>query len=91
MVDPVHGKTAITDYEVLERKDGRTRIAFYPQTGRTHQLRVHAAHPLSLHCPIVGDALYGTPAERLCLHAERLEFTHPVTGERMTFQAKTGF
>ena len=91
VVDPVHGKTAITDYEVLERKDGRTRIAFYPQTGRTHQLRVHAAHPLGLHCPIVGDALYGTPAERLCLHAERLEFTHPVTGERMTFQAKTGF
>ena len=91
VADLTHGKPAITDYEVLERRNGRTLIAFYPQTGRTHQLRVHAAHPLGLHCPIVGDALYGMPAERLCLHAERLEFTHPVTGERMTFQAQIRF
>lgn len=91
VVDPVHGKPAITDYEVLERKDGRTLIAFYPQTGRTHQLRVHAAHPLGLHCPIVGDALYGTRAERLYLHAEQLEFTHPLTKEQMHFQAKADF
>ena len=91
VVDKDHGKPALTDYEVLERKDGRTLVTFYPQTGRTHQLRVHAAHPLGLHCPIVGDALYGTPAERLCLHAERLEFTHPVTGERMTFQVQAPF
>ncbi len=91
IVDKDHGKPTLTDYEVLERKDGRTLVAFYPQTGRTHQLRVHAAHPLGLHCPIVGDALYGTPAERLCLHAEQLEFTHPVTGERMTFQVKAPF
>lgn len=91
VADLAHGKPAITDYEVLERRNGRTLIAFYPQTGRTHQLRVHAAHPLGLHCPIVGDALYGTPAQRLCLHAEKLEFTHPVTGERMTFRVKEGF
>lgn len=91
VVDPIHGKKALTDYEVLERKDGRTLIAFYPKTGRTHQLRVHAAHPRGLHCPIVGDALYGTPAERLCLHAEQLEFTHPVTGKQMMFQVKAPF
>ena len=91
VVDLLHGKPALTDYEVLARKDGRTLIAFYPQTGRTHQLRVHAAHPLGLHCPIVGDTLYGTPAERLCLHAEQLEFTHPVTGERMMFRVKEEF
>lgn len=91
MVDYTHGKTAVTDYQVLARKDGHTLIAFYPQTGRTHQLRVHAAHPLGLHCPIVGDVLYGTPANRLYLHAEALEFTHPVTGEKMTFRTKAAF
>lgn len=91
VADPVHGKPAVTDYEVLARRNGRTLIAFYPQTGRTHQLRVHAAHPQGLHCPIVGDALYGTPAERLYLHAERLEFTHPVTGERVAFCSEAGF
>lgn len=91
IADFEHGKPAFTDYEVLERKNGRTLVAFYPQTGRTHQLRVHAAHPLGLHCPIVGDVLYGTPAERLFLHAEMLEFTHPVTGEQMRFQQKAKF
>lgn len=91
MVDYTHGKTAVTDYQVLARKDGHTLIAFYPQTGRTHQLRVHAAHPLGLHCPIVGDVLYGTPADRLYLHAEALEFTHPVTGEKMTFRTEAAF
>lgn len=90
-VDPVEGKPAITDYKVLERKNNRTLIAFYPLTGRTHQLRVHAAHPLGLHCPIVGDMLYGKPAERLYLHAETLSFTHPVTGKKMTFSAKSPF
>lgn len=91
MVHTEHGKPAITDYQVLERPDGkRTRIAFYPRTGRTHQLRVHAAHPLGLHCPIVGDELYGEKAERLYLHAEYLEFTHPITGEtvRITKEAE---
>lgn len=81
MVHTEYGKPAITDFKVLERKDNRTRIAFHPRTGRTHQLRVHAAHPLGLHCPIVGDELYGKKADRLYLHAEALEFVHPLTGE----------
>lgn len=90
-VNAEHGKPAVTDFEVLERKDHRTRIAFYPRTGRTHQLRVHAAHPLGLHCPIVGDELYGTKSDRLYLHAEQLEFTHPVTGERIKITQKADF
>ena len=77
-VDYEHGKPAITRYELLE-DTAHTRIAFYPQTGRTHQLRVHAAHPEGLNTPIIGDPLYGQPAERLYLHAERLEFRHPAT------------
>lgn len=91
MVHTEHGKPAITDYQVLERPDGkRTRIAFYPRTGRTHQLRIHAAHPLGLHCPIIGDELYGEKADRLYLHAEYLEFTHPITGKtvRITKEAE---
>ena len=91
MVHTEHGKPAITDYQVLERLDGkRTRIVFYPRTGRTHQPRIHAAHPLGLHCPIIGDELYGEKADRLYLHAEYLEFTHPITGEtvRITKEAE---
>ncbi|WP_296123217.1 RluA family pseudouridine synthase [uncultured Bacteroides sp.] len=92
MVHAEHGKPAITDFQVLERMDGkRTRIAFYPHTGRTHQLRIHAAHPLGLRCPIVGDELYGKKAERLYLHAEYLEFTHPVTGETVRITKEAGF
>ena len=91
MVHTGYGKPAVTDFEVLERKDNRTRIAFYPCTGRTHQLRVHAAHPLGLHCPIIGDELYGRKAERLYLHAEMLEFTHPVTGKRISITQKADF
>lgn len=92
MVHPEYGKPAITDFQVLERPDGkRTRIAFYPRTGRTHQLRIHAAHPLGLHCPIVGDELYGEKAERLYLHAEYLEFTHPVTRETVKITKEAEF
>lgn len=91
MVHTGHGKPAITDFEVLERKDNYTRIAFYPRTGRTHQLRVHAAHPLGLHCPIIGDELYGAKAERLYLHAEKLEFIHPITGEKISITRKADF
>lgn len=91
MVHTGYGKPAITDFEVLERKDNRTRIAFYPRTGRTHQLRVHAAHPLGLHCPIIGDGLYGKKADRLYLHAETLEFTHPVTGEKISITQAPDF
>jgi tRNA pseudouridine32 synthase / 23S rRNA pseudouridine746 synthase len=86
-----YGKHAITHYEVTERQNGQTRINFYPQTGRTHQLRVHAAHALGLNCPIIGDELYGTKANRLHLHAEFLEFVHPTTQQRLKFQAKADF
>lgn len=91
VVDYVHGKPAVTQYRVLEEQEGQTLIAFYPLTGRTHQLRVHAAHPEGLHCPIRGDELYGRKADRLYLHAERLEFTHPMTGRVMTVEKKAEF
>ena len=91
MVNKELGKTAITRYQVMDRKNGQTRIAFFPLTGRTHQLRVHAAHPLGLNCPIVGDELYGRKAERLYLHAEYLEFIHPVSGQRMVIEKKAEF
>jgi len=81
--DPVHGKEAVTDWTVLDRGGGRTRVALHPRTGRTHQLRVHAAHPAGLGAPIVGDRLYGRTAERLMLHAEALAFCHPHTGQRV--------
>lgn len=83
--DPVLGKPAHTEWRVLAREGGRTRVQFIPHTGRSHQLRVHAAHPDGLDAPIVGDRLYGRiepdEGERLLLHAERLAFVHPVTGE----------
>lgn len=91
MVNEELGKTAITRYQVMDRRNGQTRIAFFPLTGRTHQLRVHAAHPLGLNCPIVGDELYGRKAERLYLHAEYLEFIHPVSGQRMVIEKKAEF
>ena len=78
IVDREKGKPAITHYQVIEHNQNQTRIIFFPHTGRTHQLRVHAAHISGLHCPIVGDELYGHKAERLFLHAEYLEFSHPV-------------
>ena len=78
-----HGKPALTKYEVLERKNGQTSVHFYPYTGRTHQLRVHAAHMMGLNAPIIGDDLYGQKADRLHLHAEYLSFWHPITKERM--------
>jgi tRNA pseudouridine32 synthase/23S rRNA pseudouridine746 synthase len=82
--DPVHGKPAHTEWRVLAREAGRTRVQFTPHTGRSHQLRVHAAHPDGLDAPIIGDRLYGRTApdddERLLLHAERVAFMHPVTG-----------
>ena len=92
LVDFVHGKEAATHYEVLEERGPQTLVAFYPLTGRTHQLRVHAAHPKGLHCPIHGDALYGRASgKRLCLHAESLRFIHPATGQEMTLQRKADF
>jgi tRNA pseudouridine32 synthase/23S rRNA pseudouridine746 synthase len=77
------------------REPGRTRVRFTPHTGRSHQLRVHAAHPLGLDAPIVGDRLYGrTPPhddERLLLHAERMAFVHPVTGAPVVVQQPAPF
>nr|BDT37105.1 pseudouridine synthase [Myxococcus sp. MH1] len=89
--DPIHGKPAVTEWRVLERRGGRTRVALFPLTGRTHQLRVHAAHPLGLGAPIVGDRLYGRDGERLMLHAESLTLLHPGTGERVTFDCPAPF
>ena len=74
IVDMEHGKRAVTDYEFLTSN----LVALYPQTGRTHQLRIHCAHPDGLGRPIVGDELYGTKGERLMLHAAEIWFRHPV-------------
>ena len=91
VVDYEKGKPALTKFEVIERCDGKTRVAFYPFTGRTHQLRVHSAHPDGLNCPIVGDALYGHLADRMYLHAEQITFTHPVLEKEMTISCKAPF
>lgn len=90
MVDYKDGKKAVTEYEVVEIfPDGEIEVLFRPHTGRTHQLRVHAAHPDGLGHPIKGDHLYGAPdGGRLYLHAESLSFTHPVTGKHLEFQSR---
>jgi len=92
MVDYEHGKRAITEYEITRRsEDGSIQVKFIPRTGRTHQLRVHAAHPQGLGHPIKGDRLYGGLSndtqvqENLNLRASTLSFNHPVTGERLSF------
>lgn len=86
-----HGKNATTKWKVIERKNGKTRIHFFPITGRTHQLRVHAAHPAGLNTPIVGDDLYGVKGERLHLHAEWIKFRHPVSKEMVQFELEADF
>ena len=107
-VDMEHGKPALTLYNIVEVRavDANTAVAYttkkvdkrrtlvhlYPKTGRTHQLRVHCAHPLGLACPILGDPLYGIErADRMYLHAAELTFRHPVTGEPMHFLSPSGF
>lgn len=87
-VDSCEGKEALTEYEILSVSPQGVDVRFHPLTGRTHQLRIHSAHPKGLDSPIMGDRLYGSAdtAPRLCLHAERLEFTHPMTGEKMIFE-----
>ena len=107
-VDMEHGKPALTLYNIVEVRavdantavayttkkveKGRTLIHLYPKTGRTHQLRVHCAHPIGLACPILGDPLYGTErADRMYLHAAELTFRHPITGETMHFLLPSGF
>jgi tRNA pseudouridine32 synthase/23S rRNA pseudouridine746 synthase len=86
-----HGSFAHTSYEVLSSENGQTRILFYPHTGRTHQLRVHAAHHLGLNCPIKGDDLYGKKADRLHLHAASLGFYHPHSNEWMELNCAPTF
>jgi tRNA pseudouridine32 synthase/23S rRNA pseudouridine746 synthase len=91
VVSNLYGKEAITKYKVLKEFDNKSYIEFFPITGRTHQLRVHAAHHEGLNAPILGDRLYGKPADRLYLQAKSLEFRHPVTSEYMTFMLPEEF
>ncbi len=89
--DPQYGKEAVTSYTVIERRKTRqgdfTRVEFRPKTGRTHQLRVHAAHEQGLNAPILGDRLYGRGHGRLLLHAEALRFSHPISGAEVDFHS----
>lgn len=91
--DPVRGKTGITRWRRVSVEDGKTRVEFIPLTGRTHQLRLHAAHPMGLGCPIVGDRLYGSrkSEERMLLHAAFLQFFHPRTEEEVEFYSEVPF
>lgn len=86
-----HGKKAQTKWEKIEIRDNKTLVYFYPITGRTHQLRVHASHELGLKTPIIGDDLYGKKANRLHLHAESLTFEHPITKEQITITKAAEF
>ncbi len=85
------GRAAQTRYEVIKRGENKTLIHFYPISGRTHQLRVHAAHQLGLNTPILGDDLYGIRADRLYLHAEELSFQHPKSLEEMKLKVVAEF
>lgn len=105
IVSKEYGKEAITEYKIISESEKiidesersineprkYTRIVFYPLTGRTHQLRVHAAHPEGLGCPILGDELYGKKADRLYLHAEYIEFRHPIYGNILCIQKEPDF
>ena len=91
MLDTEHGKMGITDWEVMERTADTTRVLFTPHTGRTHQLRVHAAHAAGLGHPIVGDRLYGSPGERLMLHSTTLAFHHPAHESWCQFELPVPF
>lgn len=93
LVDFEHGRQAVTSWRVLSRNsDGTVRLEMHPLTGRTHQLRVHAAHHLGLNAPMVGDRLYGgRQCDRLLLHAAAITFTHPVSGRRITVQSPVPF
>jgi len=86
-----HGKPAQTKWQVIERSNGKTKVHFFPITGRTHQLRVHAAHHLGLNSPICGDDLYGSKSNRLYLHAEFISFVHPITRKNTEFTVKADF
>lgn len=86
-----NGKPAKTKYKIIMQTKDKTVVQFFPITGRTHQLRVHAAHQNGLNTPIVGDRLYGKEADRLYLHAEKIQFIHPESGKKMSFIKKAGF
>jgi tRNA pseudouridine32 synthase/23S rRNA pseudouridine746 synthase len=91
MIDHVNGRKAVTDWEVIGRAPGETRVRMYPLTGRSHQLRVHM---LSLGHPIIGDPIYAEDfpeAPRLMLHAERLGLHHPTTGDWIEFEIPAPF
>ena len=92
MVDHENGKQAQTDWRVMRKKDGETRVRLMPRTGRSHQLRVHM---LALGHPILGDPFYATgPAReypRLMLHSETLQFRHPDGGQGTRITAKSPF
>ncbi len=90
MVAP-DGRSAVTRYEVVGYEGAKTRVRFYPLTGRTHQLRVHAAHVGGLNAPIVGDDIYGAGGARLCLHAESIEFDHPADGRCICLRSPAEF
>ncbi|MFC4992591.1 RluA family pseudouridine synthase [Rubritalea tangerina] len=88
--DPVHGKWGTTDWELIENREDSARVLFRPLTGRTHQLRIHSAHPLGLASPIIGDTLYGhgTTHGELRLHSSKLTFTHPTSLASITITSQ---
>lgn len=90
-VDYEKGKEAVSVVQLLEETNGMFTVLLYPLTGRTHQLRVHCAHSDGLDAPIVGDELYGTPADRLYLHCQRMEFTHPIYNNVVKLYSKAEF
>ncbi|MDA7891448.1 RluA family pseudouridine synthase [Akkermansiaceae bacterium] len=91
--DEIHGKMGTTHWRRISVENGITRMHFQPVTGRTHQLRVHSAHPKGLGLPILDDPLYGNGADpgKMKLHAAKLSFDHPFTGERLTFTSPAPF
>src|SRR5690606_15560350 len=86
-----HGKNAKTLFKVISIENNRTRIHYFPLSGRTHQLRVHSAHSLGLGCPILGDKLYGKRANRLHLHAGYINIIHPESNQQIIFELKEPF
>ena len=86
-----HGKPAQTKWKKIKIINNQTLVYFYPITGRTHQLRVHASHELGLKTPIIGDDLYGTKSNRLHLHAEQLIFIHPISNKKICFHCEAEF
>lgn len=90
-VCPIEGKSALTKWQIAKQEEGRTWLNLWPVTGRTHQLRVHCAHQQGLNVAMVGDDLYGKRDERLMLHAQRIEFNHPLTRQPMVFEVSAPF